>query len=216
MMKIYDISLPIKPTMPVWPGDPPVSIRSLSKIEEGDDAAVTEIQMSVHTGTHIDAASHFIEDGQTIDQIPLEKLFGEVLIINIDQIEKCISERVLKKHPLNNELINAKKVLFKTKNSRFWHDFPEEFQTDYVGIDASGATYLSKLNLDLVGVDYLSIAPFAETKQPHQILLTNEIVLLEGINLISIPEGKYQLYCLPLKIKGCEGAPARVVLVDPF
>ncbi len=213
-MKIYDISSPIEPTMPVWPGDPPVSIHEISKIEAGDDATVSEIRMSVHTGTHIDAASHFIEGGQTIDQIPFDKLVGEVLVLNINQNVKCISERILRKHPLNNLLVKAKKVLFKTKNSRYWHEHSSEFHEDFVGIDVSGAEYLSFLNLDLVGVDYLSIAPFAETTQPHQILLAKEIVLLEGINLISIPEGVYQLYCLPLKIIGCEGAPARVILAD--
>jgi len=201
--------------MPVWPGDPPVALRVISKIEEGDDATVSEIQMSVHAGTHIDAASHFIESGQTIEEIPFEKLIGEVLVLNIDPTEKCISEHVLKIHPHLEKLIKAKKILFKTRNSKLLHDFPSEFQTDYVGINTSGAEFLAQLGLDLVGVDYLSIAPFNETKRPHQILLSKEIVLLEGIDLSTVTEGVYQLFCLPLNLVGCEGAPARVILVDP-
>ena len=200
--------------MPVWPGDPHVALRTISKIEEGDDATVTEIQMSVHTGTHIDAASHFIESGQTIEEIPFDKLIGEVLVLNIDPSEKSISDHVLKTHLHFEKIIKAKKILFKTRNSKFLHDYPSEFQPDYVGINTSGAEFLAQLDLDLVGVDYLSIAPFNETQRPHQLLLSKEIVLLEGIDLSSVNEGVYQLYCLPLNLVGCEGAPARVILID--
>ena len=195
---IYDISTPISSNMPVWPGDPPVCFRYLSKIEDGDNATVTEVQMSVHTGTHIDAASHFISGAQTIDQIPLHKLIGQVLVLNIDPAEKVINEQVLKLHHLHQEISLVRKILFKTRNSQIWKDSLSTFQTDYVGIDRSGAGYLAQFDLDLIGVDYYSIAPFTETREPHVILLGKEIVLLEGINLSSVPEGYYQLYCLPL------------------
>jgi len=116
-MKIYDISLPITSTMPVWPGDPPVEMKKLSSLENGDYANVTQLQMSVHTGTHIDAPSHFIRDGITVDQIPLTKLVGETLVMVIEETERVISAKVLATHPLKKLLEQAAKVLFRTKNS---------------------------------------------------------------------------------------------------
>lgn len=215
-MKIYDISIPITPTMPVWPGDPPVDLQQVASISSGDSANVSRITMGVHCGTHIDAPKHFIDAGKTIDQIPLKKLIGKVLVIEIDDTENVISDRVLRSHPRSSLLESASKVLFRTRNSSFWAKYPHSFRENYVGIDTSGAVYLSQLNLDLIGIDYLSIAPFHETLQPHQILLTGEIVLLEGLNLSEVPGGVYDLYCLPLKLPGCEGSPARVILVEPL
>ena len=211
---IYDISSPISNNMPVWPGDPPVSFRHLSKIEDGDNATVTEFRMSVHTGTHIDAASHFISGAQTVDQIALDKMIGQVLVLDVDQSETCINEKVLKSHHLKQKLSDIRKILFRTRNSLLWQAPSSMFQTDYVGIDRSGAEYLTQFDLDLIGVDYYSIALFNESREPHIILLQKEIVLLEGINLSSVTEGFYQLYCFPLNIIGCEGAPARAILVD--
>jgi arylformamidase len=213
-MKIYDISVPISPAMPVWPGDPPVTIQQVADISSGDSANVSRITMGVHCGTHIDAPKHFIDSGITIDQIPLEKLIGDVLVMEIDSTEKVISDLVLKQHPEYVLLETVSKVLFRTRNSTILQSHPHHFQEDYVGIDTTGAHYLSQFHLDLIGIDYLSIAPYHETLEPHQILLANEIVLLEGLNLSKVPGGVYELYCLPLNIPGCEGSPARAVLVD--
>ena len=213
-MKIFDISIPITPSMPVWPGDPPVDIQQIANITSGDSANVSWISMGVHCGTHIDAPKHFIDTGKTIDQIPLEKLIGEVLVMDIDSTENVISDRVLSQHPKRAFLETASKVIFRTRNSSLWAEYPYIFQEDYVGINTAGALYLSQFHLDLIGIDYLSIAPYQETLQPHQILLADDIVLLEGLNLSEVPGGVYDLYCLPLRIPGCEGSPARVVLVD--
>ena len=213
-MKIIDISIPITPSMPVWPGDPPVDIQQVAKITFGDSANVSHISMGVHCGTHIDAPKHFIDSGKTIGQIPLEKLIGEVLVLEIDTTENVISERVLKQHPKRALLETASKVIFRTRNSSLWSEYPQTFQEDYVGIDTAGARFLSHYHLDLIGIDYLSIAPFLATIEPHQILLSCEIVLLEGLNLSNVPGGVYDLYCLPLNISKCEGSPARVILVD--
>jgi arylformamidase len=212
-MNIFDITIPISNSMPVWPGDPGVISHQIASIENGDQSNVTQIQMSVHTGTHIDAPRHFIDNGKTVDQIPLEKLIGEVLVMVIDEGEAIISDQVLKAHPKTDLLRQSRKVLFRTKNSSLWKYHPDKFQTDYIGIDASGAAYLGNLNLDLIGIDYLSIAPYTDTLQPHTILLSNDIILLEGLDLSNVPGGIYELYCLPLIISGCEGAPARVVLI---
>ena len=213
-MKIYDISVPITPDMPVWPGDPAVDLQQVSAISSGESANVTHLFMSAHTGTHIDAPKHFIDNGKTIGQIPLEKLVGEVLVMQIDDSENVISDLVLQSHPGIDLLEDAQKVLFRTRNSKLWHQSPSEFRKDYVGIDASGAEFLANIGLDLIGIDYLSIAPYDETLTPHQILLAEDIVLLEGLDLSNVPTGIYELYCLPIHLPGCEGAPARVILVD--
>lgn len=212
-MKIIDISLPISPQMAVWPDDPPVELRQLSAIKNGDDANVSQIQMSVHAGTHIDAPNHFIDSGKTIDELPLEKLIGQVLVMEIDSEVDIITENVLSTHVSTELLKTAKKVLFRTRNSSLWKSHPTDFQSNYVGIDKSGASYLAKLNLDLIGMDYLSVTSFTETIEPHQILLAKDIILLEGIDLSSVPGGVYQLFCLPLNIEGCNGAPARAILM---
>ncbi|MBW6465041.1 MAG: cyclase family protein [Brevefilum sp.] len=213
-MKIFDISVPITPEMPVWPGDPAVDLQQVSAIASGELANITHISMSVHTGTHIDAPKHFIDSGKTVGQIPLEKLVGEVLLMQMDDSVNVISELALQIHPAFDLLKDSRKVLFRTRNSSLWRTSPNEFRMDYVGIDKSGAEFLAALGLDLIGVDYLSIAPFDETLTPHQTLLTKEIVLLEGLDLSNIPAGIYELYCLPISLPGCEGAPARVILVD--
>lgn len=134
--------------------------------------------------------------------------------MTIDDDVDVISDQILESHPDRHVLDQATKVLFRTRNSSLWHAHPNTFQTDYVALNASGAALLATSNLDLIGVDYLSIATYHETSEPHQILLSKEIVLLEGIDLSNIPGGFYELFCLPLNIKGCEGAPARVILID--
>ena len=213
-MKIFDISLPINPRMAVWPGDPPVKLQQLSAIAHGANANVSQIEMSVHTGTHIDAPNHFIDSGKTIDELPLEKLIGQVLVMEIDHKVDIITESVLEKHPDGDLLKTAKKVLFKTRNSSLWKVHPTEFQSDYVGINKSGASYLAKMTLDLIGMDYLSVTSFTDTVEPHQILLAKGIIMLEGIDLSGVSGGLYQLYCLPLNIEGCDGAPARAILIQ--
>jgi arylformamidase len=213
-MKIFDISVPITPGMPVWPGDPAVDLQQVSAISSGELVNITHLSMSVHTGTHIDAPKHFFDDGKTIGQIPLEKMVGEVLVMQIDDSANVISGLVLKSHPAIDLLKDTRKVLFRTRNSSLWRQSPNEFRSDYVGIDRSGAEFLGGLGLDLIGIDYLSIAPFEETLSSHLALLAEEIVLLEGLDLSNVSAGIYKLFCLPIHLPGCEGAPARVILVD--
>ena len=213
-MKMYDISVPIRPSIMVWPGDPAVVLNPLSAISTGEHANVTEIKMSAHTGTHIDAPKHFIDNGKAVDQIPLWKLIGRTLVMEIDEDIDGITDLVLATHPAKDLLFTVTKVLFKTRNSGLWRTSPSTFQADYVGIDASGAEFLAQLDLDLIGVDYLSVAPYEATSEPHLAFLSKEIVLLEGINLEQVQGGIYDLFCLPLNIEGCDGAPARAVLIE--
>jgi len=213
-MRIHDISVPISKSLPVWLGDPQPVVRQLQTIREGDSSNVSLIQMSVHTGTHIDAPRHFLESGKTIDNIPLDKLIGQTLVIKLPDSVDSISKDILESYHNISMLKKTKKVLFRTRNSSLWHQYKNAFQKNFVGIDASGASFLAGLNLDLIGVDYLSVAPYSDSTRPHRILLAKEIVLLEGIDLTDIPEGLFTLYCLPILIEGCEGSPARAILVE--
>ena len=213
-MKIYDISVPIQPGMPIWPGDPPVILEKISKITEGENANITQIQMCVHTGTHIDAPNHFFADGKTLDQLSPKSFFGEVLVIEIGEEVDLISAQVLASHSQVDKLKLSDRVLFKTRNSKLWQLHPHSFQRNYVGLDASAAEFLAELNFNLIGLDYLSIASYDDTLRPHQILLSQDIILLEGLNLTDVTPGQYQLCCAPLLIAGCEGAPARAFLLQ--
>ncbi len=213
-MKIHDISIPIKTEMPFWPGDPIVELTSYSAISLGNSTNMTQIQMSVHTGTHIDAPKHFIDNGKTIDQIPLEQLCGKTLVIHMGDDVDVIREKELKIYHWASIIEKTRKVIFRTRNSSLWASYPVDFQRDYVGIDASGSEFLRGLGVQLVGIDYLSVAPFKETKPSHEILLSSDIVLLEGLNLTNIEGGYYDLFCLPLNIVGSDGSPARAILVE--
>jgi arylformamidase len=211
--KIYDITVPISNKMLVWPGDPEVELQQVESIEQGAESNVSQLTMSVHTGTHIDAPKHYITNGITIDQISMNNLIGKVFVMAISKNIPVITNDVMEQHPAYNALTQVSKVLFKTRNSDFWHVGRNEFNEDYVGLDSSAAQHLANLGMTLVGVDYLSIAPFTETERPHKILLEKEVVLLEGIDLSKVPEGFYELYCLPLLLQGCEGSPARAILI---
>jgi len=210
---MFDISIPISTSTIVWPGDPKIAIRQVSSLQEGDESNVTQIRMSVHTGTHIDAPNHFIDHGITIEKIPLTQLIGEALVVEVEDEVNVISAEILSSHPQIGDIRCARKILFRTRNSKFWQKNPAQFMTDYVGIDTSGAIFLATLNLDLIGIDYLSIAPFHDLNRPHQILLDKGVVLLEGIDLSQVSANIYQLICLPLKLTGMEGAPVRAILI---
>ncbi len=209
---MIDISLPISDTLPVWPGDPPVAIRQMASISQGDQANVSLIRMGVHTGTYIDSPKHFIDSGSSVDGIPLSKLIGPALVLEIASDIPLITDAVLETHPDSGLVEEIGRVLFRTRNSALWRLQSNKFQKDYVGIDSSGADWLAERNLSLIGLDYLSIAPYDSTLEPHQILLGADIVLLEGITLADVDPGVYELICLPLRIAGCEGAPARAIL----
>lgn len=210
-MKIIDISVPIKNNMVVWPGDPSVNNQKVNDIEAGDDANVTTICMSAHTGTHIDAPNHFVQGGQRIENLDLNVLIGEVEVIEIGPSIELINAKVLE------DLIKEKwpiRVLFRTRNSERNLLGQDHFSEDFVAVSKDAANYLVKRGVKLVGIDYLSIAPFEDSVNPHVSLLKNEIVILEGLDLSHVKAGVYHLIALPLKLEGSDGAPARVILIQ--
>jgi arylformamidase len=209
-MRTYDITIAISPDMPVWPGDPAVVLERAAKIEAGANANVSRLAMSVHTGTHVDAPYHFLNDSPvTVEQLPLKLLTGRAYVLHLPEAE-AITAALLEKADIPPR---TRRVLFKTRNSEIWARGEKTFQTDFVGISADGADFLVRRGVRLVGVDYLSVAPFKKSRPTHEILLSNGVVVVEGLNLSEISQGRYTLYCLPLKLVGSDGAPARAILV---
>ncbi|NTV83651.1 MAG: cyclase family protein [Bacteroidales bacterium] len=210
-MKIYDVSLTISQKLPVWPGDPPILLERVSKIEEGADANVTHIKMGAHVGTHVDAPFHFLGKGrQTVDQLSLSVLTGRAYVLRIPDEVKVITADVLGKANLPSR---TRRLILKTRNSSYWSEETLVFQEEFVGLSPDGAQFIVDRGIRLVGIDYLSIAPFHQGKPTHQILLDAGIVIVEGLNLSEVTPGRYTLYCLPLKLAGSDGAPARTILV---
>ncbi len=210
MKKIYDVSVPINQNMVIWPGDPSVKIERVIKIEEGESSNITYLNIGLHTGTHIDAPYHFIENGAKIDDIPLDTLIGPVQVIEVPDKYSAVNAEFLMESDLSNQY---QRILFKTNNSKSL-DVNSDFNKNFVAIDYSAAEYLVNIGCKLVGIDYLSIAPYDDIVRVHQLLLGAGIVLLEGLNLEQVSAGIYQLYCLPLKLTGVEAALTRVILIQ--
>ncbi len=209
-MIIHDISLTITPDMPTWPGDPHPKLTSLARVSDGELANVTHLSLSAHTGTHIDAPWHFLANGARLESIPLETLIGPVYVIEIPQVA-IITANDLRSAEVPT---GAQRVLLKTRNGDFWERGENTFQTEYVAIAPDAAAWLVERGIQLVGIDYLSVAPFNDPQPTHQILLRAGIVIVEGLNLSQVTTGQYTLYCLPLKFDGIDGAPARAILIE--
>ena len=208
-MKIIDISVSVDSSIPVWEGDNrPIITEEKADYVRGTIQTSTVV-MNVHTGTHIDAPRHFYPNGKTAPEICLLRLLGKCIVVELPKREKEISK---------TDLVNAglgkfyQRVLLKTQNSALWKSQGKKFYHNYIALDQSAANYLIELGVDLVGIDYLSIAPFTNVWDVHQILLAHEVVILEGLNLSDVDPGEYELICLPVKLTNNDGLPVRAVL----
>lgn len=207
-MRMYDISVGISPDLPVWPGDPPVKLERLRDIAKGDESTVTHMSFGVHAGTHVDAPLHFLEGGDTVERLPLRLLTGRAYVVDMGNAE-VIDEVALAKVNLPPR---TRRVLFKTRNSELWAK-ETRFVENYVSLTPGGVNWLVKKGVQLVGVDYMSVAPYKDSVPTHRALLSARVIILEGLDLCEVSQGRYTLYCLPLKLVGAEGAPARAILV---
>jgi arylformamidase len=206
--RIYDISVPIRTGGLVYPGNPEIEIALQQAVAKGAGANVSIIRFGSHTGTHADAARHFFDDGQSVDLIPLERLIGPALLLNFPDDLRAIGAADLRKHDLKGQT----RILLRTRNSALLSQ--KEFVRDYTYLAPDGAQYLVDNGVELVGIDYLSIEQFhSGHHMTHRTLLARSVVILEGLDLSVPPPGEYQLICLPLRIQGCDGAPARAVLI---
>jgi arylformamidase len=207
--KYIDISVPVSPSLPCWPGSPAIQFERSLDLEKGDIATDTTLRFSVHTGTHIDAPLHFLSDGKSVDQIPLEVLIGPVYVTEVPAQVEAITVNVLESLALPADV---QRLLLKTRNSLLWRSGIQEFDPNFVALTAEAAQWVVDRGMAVVGIDYLSIQRFADGPATHQILLGAGVVVIEGLDLSQVEPGNYELFCLPLKLKGVEGAPARVIL----
>jgi arylformamidase len=206
-MKIYDVTVAISNDLPVYPGDPPIQIERTQSLEKGDIARVSRLSFSTHIGTHIDPPYHFMKDGVTLDQAPLDVLIGPARVFDVGDVASIDAALIS-----TFDLEGVSRALFKTRNSRFWSE-TTEFQKDFVYLETDAAEALVARGMKLVGIDYLSIEKFGFDKPTtHWTLLGADVYIVEGLDLSAIAPGDYELICLPLKIKDGDGGPARVVL----
>lgn len=209
MTRIHDISLPVRTGGLVYPGNPEILIEPQQAISQGAGANVSRVSFGSHTGTHVDAAKHFFDDGQTVDEIPLEKLIGPARLIAVSDELMSVTAQDLEQFNLKDQ----KRVLIRTRNSSFNQEV--SFHRDYTFIAPDAAEYLAGIGVELVGVDYLSIEQFhSGHHRTHRTLLEKSIVIVEGLNLRDVKPGDYDLVCLPIRLAGIDGAPARAVLIE--
>jgi arylformamidase len=211
-MKIYDVTVAVSENVPIYEGDPRVSVDSVSRLADGDSANVSRLCCGLHTGTHVDAPNHFIDGTRRVDDLDLEKLIGRCVVVEIEEAVDAIESFHLPELDYDS---GVERILFKTKNSAFWNEPEKGFRTDFTYITEAAARTLAEGGVKLVGIDYLSVEKFGSTDfATHMILLEKEIVILEGLDLRAVPPGEYELLCLPLKYRGGEGdgAPARTIL----
>jgi arylformamidase len=202
-----DVSVPMHSGMGHWPDNPPVSIERALDMGQGDAANVSKLSMGVHTGTHMDAPIHFYPTGKGIDTMPLTAAIGRARVIEISDAESIKTEE-LRPHQIQA----GERILFKTCNSAScWQT--NDFVKDFVYISSDAAQYLAERKVQTVGVDYLSVGGFfKDGAETHHALLGAGIWIIEGLNLSNVRPGFVELICLPLKIEGSDGAPARAIL----
>jgi arylformamidase len=205
-MKIFDVTVPLTKDIIVYPGDPPVRIERRATLNrDGAKANLSRYAFGSHTGTHIDAPFHFLENGLTVDRLPLELLIGRARVVEVTSPR--IDETALEEFDFTADA----RVLFKTRNSYLWSQ--KTFVEDYVYITPGAARSLVNQGIKLVGIDYLSVEKFGvESFDTHLILLQAGTIIIEGLDLREVEPGDYELICLPLNVKDGDGAPARVVL----
>ncbi len=204
-MKLIDVTVPLDAALPVYPGNAPFTLEPVKRIAQGGSSNVSTLHMSAHSGTHVDAPRHFFDTGGGVETLPLELLMGRARVI------EAMAARAIGPDELKGIEAEDVRVLIKTRNSRLWGS--PEFHEDYVGLTAEGATYLVNHGVKVLGVDYLSVEEFRRPGAPaHHILLGGGTIVIEGLNLRDVEPGSYELFCLPLRVVGADGAPARVVL----
>jgi arylformamidase len=209
MPRIYDVSVPVRHGGVVYPGNPAIAFTPQQRIADGGSSNVTTLTLGSHTGTHVDAPRHFADDGAPVDALPLERLIGTALLIAMADEVRAIGADQLRGLPIAGHT----RLLLRTRNSRLLHD--AEFHRDYTYLAPDGAEYLVGLGVELVGVDYYSVEQFRSGHhRTHRTLLGAGVVIIEGLDLSVPPPGEYELCCLPLRLEGLDGAPARVILIE--
>ena len=200
---LHDISVPIGPDMHIYRGNPGVSLERHESIADGAHANVSKLELGVHSGTHIDGPLHFIDGAAGTEALPLDLLVGDVVVVDATSIRGDLDEASL----ASLDLPDGERLLLKTSNSALWEE--PEFTHDFIRLSGSGARHLIERGVRLIGIDYLSIGDV----EAHRELLGADIVAIEGLDLREVEPGSYELVCLPLRLEGSDGAPARAILL---
>lgn len=207
-MKYHDISLNLSAETVRWATSTPFELVERRRMSRGDPNNSSGATMSLHAGTHIDAPFHFVAEGATIDQLPLERFIGPALVCSIDA-----GNYIERRHVGALDLTGISRVLFKTRNSALLHR--KDYEPDFVAFSVAAAELLADRGVTLVGLDYLSVAHAGDEQVPvHRAFLTRGVALLEGVDLSRVEPGRYELICFPLKVRGADGAPCRALLRD--
>jgi arylformamidase len=208
-MNMIDLSPRITPELPVWPGDPAVRLTHPASLARGDAFALTELALSVHTGTHVDAPAHYVPGGAGADALPLSALVGPAWVLDVGDVP-LITAQVLAAAALP---LQTERLLLRTGNSHRKLMRSAQFHTDFVALSAEAATWLVARGVRLVGIDYYSIAPYDALAPTHEILLRSGVIVVEGLDMTEVKPGPYTFICLPLKLADADGAPARAILL---
>jgi arylformamidase len=207
MTKIYDATVPLSSAVPTWPGDPRFKMVSVHRLADGDACNVARLTLGTHAGTHVDAPFHFLAEGSTVDQLPLELLMGKARVIGVSSSRDRVDRKDLEDLDLSDEL----RVLIRTRSSGLLRQGP--FREDFVWLTADAAALLVQRGIKLVGIDSPSVDRFdSKEHETHRTLLGAGVIVVEALDLSAVEPGEYDLFCLPLRLVGGDGAPARVVL----
>ncbi|MDT8445721.1 MAG: cyclase family protein [bacterium] len=207
-MKYYDLTLSHSDQLALWPQDPPFVRDYIYQLEAGDPVTISRLSFSSHLGTHVDAPLHFYAEGASVDQLDLEILIGPALVVDCggaQVVDRALIEGLL-------EGRRPARLLLKTKNSTYLKE--PQLRSDWVGLKTDAAQWLVEMGVQFIGIDYLTIGSPQDNMPVHKALLSAPVIIAEGLDLLEVPAGLYQLICLPLKVTGGDGAPARVVLVE--
>jgi arylformamidase len=202
-----DVSVPIRPGMPTFEGDPEVHLERAASLAAGDVCNVSRLDFGVHSGTHVDAPVHFIDGASGVESISLDVLIGPALVVDASGVDGVIDRDTVERLAIPP---STDRVLFRGRNSSLWNE--PDFQRSFIGISEDGAACLIEAGVRLVGNDYLSVAPFGNPTPTHRILLEAGVVIVEGLDLRAVPPGPCELVCLPLLIPGSDGGPARAIV----
>lgn len=206
---MIDISVPIHQGLPVWPDGAMIEIYRIADMDKGSICNVSQLGMTTHMGTHIDAPLHFINGAKPTSSIPLDRLVGDCYVAEIKGKPFITASDLA----MANIPAGTQKLLLKTDNSRLWENYSHSFYEDFCALKNNAAEWIIDFGIHLIGIDYLSIAPFHDPPEiVHRTLLQAEVVILETIDLRFVDPGLYELICLPLKIANVDGNPSRAVL----
>ena len=208
MPDYIDITVPLVPgRVPLYPGDTELVVERAMSQRDGSPSNVSRLMCSVHAGTHVDGAVHFIEGAAGVDAVPLDALIGPAVVVDATHVDGHIDAAVAERLPLPG---GTERVLVRTRNSRLWDD--PHFTPDFTAFTADGARVLADRGVRLVGVDGLSVAPYDDPAPAHLALLTAGVTIVETLDLRRVTAGRYHLWCLPLLLPGADGAPARALV----